>query len=198
MKLFFNSMSAAKSLTIFTVMMMLFAGVQAASILTLSGETEEVKHDSDREIRISVIDWSGEEAKTAVELAWKKYQQDNDVDAFLEILEAQESRGYLFTAAATGYRIKYAWQEESRNGQMMHFLVMPGLKTRNPYMWSTPNNDSPEFTLVQVQMDDETGVAKSSLDGQIVVNESGSLVLDRFGALSKFASLEDSTPFYLK
>ncbi len=61
MKLFFNSMSAAKGLTIFTVMMMLSAGVQAASILTLSGETEEVKKNKVPEIRISLIEWYWEE-----------------------------------------------------------------------------------------------------------------------------------------
>ena len=81
---------------------------------------------------------------------------------------------------------------------MMHFLVTPGLKTRNPYMWKTPNNDAPEFTLVQVQMDNDTGVAKSSLNGDIVFNEQGKLALDRFDSIGMFATVRDSTPYYLK
>jgi len=173
-------------------------GTQAASILSLSGTAEGVKYEDDAELRLSVIDWSAPEQLAAIETAYRQYQDDSDLEAFLETVDQQDTRGYLFTAAATGYRIKYAWKQDRGNNQVMHFLVTPGLKTRNPYLWETPNNNSPAFTLVQVEMSDENGVAKSSLDGEIVFNEQGKLQLQSFAALPQFATLEDSTPYYLK
>lgn len=198
MKCFIRSLSAAKGLTVLILAGVLAGGAQAASILTLEGETPQAKYETDAGIRLSVIDWSAEAQREAVENAWRQYRQDNDLSAFLAVLEAQDTRGYLFTAAATGYRIKYAWQEETGDSRMMHFLVMPGLKTRNPYLWNSPNNTAPEFTLVQVRLDNDSGVAKTSLDGDIVVNEAGRLALDGFDAVNVFATLEDSTPYYLK
>lgn len=198
MKYFSHSLSAASSLAVLMLITLCSAGVQAAATMTLSGDAAGVKYETDAGIRISLIDWSADEQQAAVETAWRQYNQDDDLDAFLEVVEAQDTRGYLFTAAATGYRIKYAWQEETDNGRMMHFLVMPGLKTRNPYLWQVPNNDSPEFTLVQVRLDRDTGVAKTSLEGGIVSNEQGKLALDRFDEISLFATVKDSTPYYLK
>lgn len=196
-----HSLSAAKSLAVLfllSIFSIIPAVSQAAAILTLSGDTGDVKYETDSGIRISLIDWSADDQRMAVEDAWRQYQQDNDLDTFLSTVEAQDTRGYLFTAAATGYRIKYAWKEETSDGQMLHFLVMPGLKTRNPYMWNSPNNDSPEFTLVQVNLDKETGIAKTSLDGDIALNEQGRLTLDRFDSVKMFATVKDSTPYYLK
>lgn len=196
--LFAHSLSAAKSLAVFVTLTLCAAAVQAAASMTLSGDAADVKYETDSGIRISLIDWSSPEQMTAVEDAWRQYRQDDDLETFLKTLEDQDTRGYLFTAAATGYRIKYAWKTQNEDGQMMHFLVMPGLKTRNPYMWQTPNNDAPEYTLVQVQLDKESGVAKSSLDGEIVFNEQGKLALDRFDQLKMFATVRDSTPYYRK
>lgn len=198
MKTFNHSLSAVPGLAVLLMIALCSTGAQAAAKMTLSGKAAEVKYESDAGIRISLIDWSADEQQAAVEAAWRQYRQDDDLEAFLETVEAQDSRGYLFTAAATGYRIKYAWKEDTDDGQMMTFLVTPGLKTRNPYLWQMPNNDSPAFTLVQVHLDEETGVAKTSLEGSIVFNEAGKLVLDRFDDLKMFATVEDSTPYYLK
>ena len=198
MKMFGFSLTATKSLAAIMMLAVFATHAQAAAKITLKGEADDVKYETDAGIRLSIIDWSSAEQQQAVEKAWRQYQQDNDLESFLASVEAQESRGYIFTAAATGYRIKYAWKEDTDNGQMMHFLVTPGLKTRNPYLWETPNNVAPEFTLVQVHLDNETGVAKSSLDGEIMVNEQGKLALDRFDSVKRFASVEDATPYYLK
>lgn len=198
MKLFANSLSTAKGLMVLLMLTVFSCGTQAASILSLSGTAEGVKYEDDAELRLSVIDWSAPEQLAAIETAYRQYQDDSDLEAFLETVDQQDTRGYLFTAAATGYRIKYAWKQDRGNNQVMHFLVTPGLKTRNPYLWETSNNNSPAFTLVQVEMSDENGVAKSSLDGEIVFNEQGKLQLQSFEALPQFATLEDSTPYYLK
>ena len=198
MKTFIHSLSAASGLSVLLMITLFAPGIQAAAKMTLSGKATEVKYETDAGISISLIDWSAEEQQVAVENAWRQYRDDGDLETFLDTVEAQESRGYLFTAAATGYRIKYAWKEDTADGQRMTFLVMPGLKTRNPYLWQSPNNDSPEFTLVQVHLNEETGVAKTSLEGGIVFNEDGKLVLDRFDDLRMFATVEDSTPYYLK
>ena len=198
MKTFIHSLSATKGLAVLILFTLLSAGAQAAAKMTLAGEAAGVKYETDAGIRISLIDWSAPEQQAAVEAAWRQYREDSDLDTFLAVAEAQDTRGYLFTASAAGYRIKYAWEEETDNGRMMHFLVMPGLKTRNPYLWQVPNNDSPAFTLVQVRLDNESGVAKSSLDGDIILNETGKLALDRFDEINLFATMKDSTPYYLK
>jgi len=199
MKLFSHSLSTVKSLTVLTLMACLVStNAMAAARITLSGATSDVKYETDSDIRLSLIDWSTPEQQDAVESAWRQYNDDGDLEAFMTALQEQESRGYLFSAAAIGYSIKYAWQEETPAGKHMRFLVTPGLKTRNPYLWNTPNNASPEFTLVEVQLDSETGVAKTSLDGEIGFNENGQLVLDRFEDLNLFATMEDSTPYYLE
>ncbi len=198
MKYYSHSLSATQGLAVLIMFALISAGAQAAAKITLSGEAAGVRYETDAGIRISLIDWSASEQQAAVEEAWRQYGQDSDLEAFLEVAEAQDTRGYLFSASAAGYRIKYAWEEVTDNGRMMHFLVMPGLKTRNPYLWEVPNNDSPAFTLVQVRLDNESGVAKSSLDGDIILNETGKLALDRFDEISLFATMKDSTPYYLK
>jgi hypothetical protein len=35
-------------------------------------------------------------------------------------------------------------------------------------MWEVPNNDSPAFTLMQVRLDNDSGVEKSSLEGVVI------------------------------
>ena len=198
MKSFAYSLSTARSLTVLLMLLVFSCGTQAAAILTLSGKAEDVKYEDDAKLRVSVIDWSAPEQLASIEAAYRQYQDDRDLETFLDIVDQQDTRGYLFTAAATGYRIKYAWKEDREDNQVMHFLVTPGLKTRNPYLWETPNNNSPAFTLVQVQFSNKTGIAKTSLDGEIVFNELGKLQLQSFESLPKFATLEDSTPYYLK
>jgi hypothetical protein len=198
MKNLSHSLSTATSLAVLMIISLCSASAHAAAKLTLSGKATEVKYETDADIRISLIDWSVPEQQSAVASAWRQFREDDDLESFLGAVAAQDTQGYLFTAAATGYRIKYAWQEDTGDGQMMHFLVTPGLKTRNPYLWNTPNNDSPEFTLVQVRLDADSGVVKTSLDGGITINEAGKLVLERFDDLSLFATVEDSTPYYLK
>lgn len=196
--MFVHSLSAARSLAVLTFLALLSTVAQAAATMTLAGDASDVKYETDAGIRISLIDWTAPEQLATIEDAWRQYREDEDLDTFLETVDKQDTSGYLFTAAATGYRIKYAWKTTDGDKQMMYFLVTPGLKTRNPYMWRTPNNAAPEFTLVQVSLDKDSGVAKSSLDGDIVINEQGKLALDRFDALDMFATVRDSTPYYLK
>lgn len=198
MKLCNHSLSAAKSLTGLLMLCCLAASAQAAAILTLTGKAADAKYEADGEVRLSLIDWSDNGQQEAVEAAYRQYLEDGDQDALLTVIEGQDSRGYLFTAAATGYRIKYAWKEQSDGGQRLHFIVTPGLKTRNPYLWNTPNNDSPDFSFVQVQMNEDTGVAKSSLEGEIGFNTDGRLQLESFQRVPAFATVQDSTPYYLK
>jgi len=199
MKWFTHSLSTLKGLAIFMLLSIFTAAtVQAAASLALTGKSTDVKYESDKDIRISLIDWSVPVQQAAVENAWRQYQDDGDLETFLASVEDQDTRGYVFSAAATGYRIKYAWQEETDNGRHMRFLVTPGLKTRNPYLWNTPNNTSPAYTFVEVRLHNETGEAKTSLDGAIVLNEQGKLTLDRFEAMKLFATMEDSTPYYLE
>lgn len=198
MRVFRHSLSAARNLVAMLAFCTLADVAQAAAILSLSGNAQDAKYESDSQVRLSVIDWSAPEQLEAVEAAYRQYQSDGDLDAFLAIVEEQDSRGYLFTAAATGYRIKYAWKEDTAGGQLMHFLVTPGLKTRNPYLWNTPNETSQAWSFVQVELNDETGVLKTSLDGELVVNEYGKLQLDGFDNLPQFATVRDSTPYYLK
>jgi len=130
MKYYSHSLSATQGLAVLIMFALISAGAQAAAKITLSGEAAGVRYETDAGIRISLIDWSASEQQAAVEEAWRQYGQDSDLEAFLEVAEAQDTRGYLFSASAAGYRIKYAWEEVTDNGRMMHFLVMPGLKTR--------------------------------------------------------------------
>ena len=170
-------------------------GAVAAPLFTLEGQANGARYESDAGLRVSVLGWAGQEQADAVLEAYNAYQENSDPEALQEALQSQETLGYLFTQAATGYTIKYAWQDEAAGS--MVFLVTPALKTRSPVLWETPNQDPAPFTLVELHWDGDQAVMKSSLDSGIAV-EHGRLQLESFEQAEAFATLEDSTPYYLR
>ena len=192
------------SITRLLAVLFLIAGIclnaNAAAIMTLRGSAPDARYEGDSQVRLSILGWSETPQLEAVETAWQAFQENNDVEAFIDILEQQDTRGYIFTSAATGYRIKYAWQDNSNDESSMLFIVTPALKTRNPYLWHNPGNEADGFSLVEVQLVDagESGVAKISQDGTITTNAQGRLVLDNFENVDLFASMHEDTPYYLK
>src|SRR5690606_10809528 len=98
---------------------------------------------------------------------YNAYLDNQDEKVFLDVLDDIPTQGYLFTAAATGYTVKYAWKEETAEHDRMVFLVTPGLKTRNPVLWQEPNSDGRPFTLVELHWEGDQAVVKTSLDAPI-------------------------------
>jgi hypothetical protein len=170
----------------------------AAALFTLKGESPQAKLESESEVRVSVLGWTADEQAKAVADEYQRYQQSQDHAAFQTFLQSQETRGYLFTKEATGHTIKYAWQDADSAGKRMVFLVTPALKTRNPYMWKTPNDDPAPFSLIELRFEGEEAVMKSSLGAPIAVNAQGQLQLQDFDGATEFATLRDDTPYYLK
>lgn len=170
----------------------------AAALFTLKGESPQVQETSEGEVRLSVLGWTGEEAAQAVIEQYRSYKESGEHDTFAEFLQEQETQGYLFTTAATGYSIKYAWQEEIAADSRMVLLVTPGLKTRNPYQWQQRNDNPAPFTLVELRWEGEQAVLKTSLDGGITIDDKGRLALEDYLGAAVFATLVDDTPYYLK
>src|SRR5690606_31090689 len=151
-------------------------------------------HPNQSEIRLSVLGWTAPEKLEAIEAEYEKYASSQDHDAFNVFLQQQETQGYLFTKAATGHTIKYAWQQENDDGSRMVLLVTPALKARTPHMWKTPNDNPAPFSLIEVRMAGEQAVMKSSLDAAIGTGADGRLQLQDFNGSSEFARLTDATP----
>lgn len=178
-------------------MMMGWGGMaEGAAVLTLKGETQDVKQKIDSEVRLSLLSFSEDEAK-AVTSAYGDYQQNQNAEALTKVLQDQQTHGYLFTKAAAGYTVKYAWQDPA-NVDRMVLLVTPALKTRNPYIWKTPNESPEPFTLLEVRKDGEQFNVKSSLDTEVELNDSGQLELQDYEGADTFATLKDDTPYYVK
>lgn len=170
----------------------------AAALFTLKGTTPEVRVETESEVRLSVLGWS--DADKAAELVdqYRAYTTSQDHTAFSKFLQQQDTRGYLFTKAATGYTVKYAWQDPASPDQRMVLLVTPGLKTRNPYMWKAANHDPAPFTLVEIRWQGDEAIVKTSLDASIEINADGLLQLQDYEGAATFATLRDNTPYYLK
>src|SRR5690606_34740526 len=141
---------------------------------------------------------SDSEQNAAIVAALQEWQQDQDHAKFDKFLQQQESKGYLFTQAATGYSIKYAWSENGGTGSRTVLLVSPALKTRNPYMWKQQNSDPAPFSLVELHWQGEEAVLKTSLDGGIEASDGGLLQLRDYDGAATFARMRDDTPNYLK
>lgn len=171
---------------------------QAAALFTLKGTTPDVRVETESEVRLSVLGWS--DADQAAELVeqYRAWMTSADHAAFGAFLAQQDTRGYLFTKAATGYTVKYAWQDTGSPGQPMVLLVTPGLKTRNPYLWKTANDDPAPFSLLEIRWSGDDAIVKSSLEAPIEINADGLLQLQDFDAAATFATLHDNTPYYLK
>src|SRR5690606_22290050 len=133
-------------------------------LITLNGQAGDARSEEESTIRLSVLSWTDPDQIATVVGAYNEYSESEDSDAFLKALEGVPTQGYLFTAAASGYTVKYAWKEESEDADRMVFLVTPALKTRNPVLWKTPNTDERPFTLVELHWEGEEAVMKTSLD----------------------------------
>jgi len=178
-------------------MMMGWGGMaEGAAVLTLKGDTLDAKQKADSEVRLSLLSFS-EEAAEAVTSAYDTYQQDRNAEALTRVLQGQQTHGYLFTKAAAGYTVKYAWQDPT-NVDRMVLLITPALKSRNPYLWKTPNESPTPFTLLEVRKDGDMFNVKSSLDSEVEVNDSGQLELQNYDGAATFATLKDATSYYAK
>jgi len=61
MKMFGFSLTATKSLAAIMMLAVFATHAQAAAKITLKGEADDVKYETDAGIRLSIIDWSSAE-----------------------------------------------------------------------------------------------------------------------------------------
>lgn len=191
-------LSAGRALVLATFCATTSLGAYGAALFTLKGEAFDVRNPDQSEVRLSLLGWSSPERLEAIEAEFQKYAASQDHDAFNVFLQQQDTQGYLFTKAATGHTIKYAWQQENDDGARMVLLITPALKANTPHMWKTPNDDPAPFSLVELRMDGEQAVMKTSLETEIETSSEGRLQLQDFNNTSEFARLTDATPYYLK
>lgn len=125
----------------------------------------------------------------------RRYQETQDASAVRDVLDDVPTLGYLFTPAATGYSVKYAWKEGRQEHDRMVFLVTPGLKTRSPVLWEEKNPGERPFTVVELHWDGDDAVVKRSLGAPISV-ENDVLALEDYDAVPAFALVADKTPYY--
>jgi len=170
----------------------------AAPMITLKGSTPEVKVETESELRLSLLGWTDPDSAKVLVEEYRNYLANQDHEALQKVLFAQDTAGYLFTRAATGYTVKYAWQDaDSADGRTV-LVVTPALKTRNPYMWKQANNDPAPFTLLELRWQGEEAVLKTSLDAAIEITADGKLQLQDWDSAATFGRLKDDTPYYLK
>lgn len=191
-------LSTTRYLTLVGALAGLSLPASAAAMFTLKGETPHVKQSSDSEVRLSVLGWTEPEAAQAIVEEYRKYTESRAHDSFAAFLQEQQTRGYLFTKAATGYSVKYAWQDEASADSRAVLLVTPALKTRNPYLWQERNEDPAPFSLIEVHWEGQQAILKTSLDGDIEIDAAGHLQLRDPADVDTFATLVDDTPYYLK
>lgn len=186
----------ARSLSCLALLLGLVPLASAQAVVSFEGHTDDAKYESQSELKLSVLEWSPEEEQQATLEAWREWQDGGEAGTLLEVLESHNTRGYLFTGEVTGYAIKYAHQ--AADGDTV-LLVVPGLKTKNRYMWDPAAPvDAPPFTLLQLESNGEGSVVlKSSLDAGMQLNEDGSALRVGEGA-SQFGTLADATPYYLE
>lgn len=166
-----------------------------AALMNLKGTAVDTKLESQDDVRMSVLGWTAEDKAASIIEEFRKYSDSADHAALQTFLQQQETKGYLFTKAATGYTIKYAWQQANSDAKRMVLLVTPALKTRNPYLWKTPNTDPAPFSLLELRFDGEEATLKYSTE---VAIEGDHLQLQDYEAAETFARLQDDTPYYLK
>ena len=171
----------------------------AAPLVSLKGTTDEIRDPSDNELRLSILGFDeGDSVREAIE-RFREYQADGDHAAFSQYLRSRQTRGYIFGKEATGYSIKYAWQDPERPTERMVLVVTPALKTLNPYLWKSRNESEAPFSVVELRMQDDRAIMKTSLDSTVGIGEAGDrLYLENYDEAGVFATLEDNTPYYLK
>jgi hypothetical protein len=190
--------SAARVLTLAAAACTISIAAEAAPLFTLKGQAFDARDADQSEVRLSVLGWTAPDKLAALEQEYAHYKQTEDHAAFQVFLQQQETQGYLFTKAATGHSIKYAWQDEDSERPRMVLLVTPALKSRTPNLWKTPNEDPAPFSLVEVQLEGDEAVMKTSLETAIETDADGRLQLQDFDTTADFARLRDATPYYLK
>lgn len=194
----FRSLRSVTSVLALAVACSLGSAVQAAPLVTLKGEAFDARYADQSEVRLSVLGWSDPGKLAALETEYQRYTQNQDHNAFQVFLQQQETKGYVFTRAATGHSIKYAWQDQNSERPRMVLLVTPALKSRTPNLWKTPNENPAPFSLVEVELQGDEAVMKTSLETAIETDADGRLRLRDFDATADFARLRDATPYYLK
>jgi hypothetical protein len=198
---FFLSATRALAMTGLLATLSLPAAAAAAALFNLEGTALDARLPSDAGMRMSVLGWTADDQAAALVEEYRKYADSQDHAAFQTFLQQQETKGYLFTKAATGYTIKYAWQDpaaEEEDSQRMVLLVTPALKTRNPYMWKTANGAPAPFSVVELRFDGDEATVKTSLEAEVEVAADGHLQLQDFAGATSFATVRDATPYYLK
>lgn len=189
-----------KTITFLTTLLVcsqLFAATEVIRQLEATNYDSKQAINSKLEVRLTA--WSdAEELETVVGL-YNEYLQSQDSLVFQDALEEQPIKGYLLTSEPTGYIIRYAWTEKTEEGEKLVFMITPGLKSINPNIWREPNPnpiiygvDNPDyegFTLVELLVDEEGGVFKTSLDTEILVREDNKLALADFVHTRDFAVL---------
>jgi hypothetical protein len=190
-------LSAARALTLAGLVTALSLPAHGAALFTLEGEAPDARLASESDVRLSVLGWTAADKQEAIVAEYQRYRDTQDHAAFEKFLQGQDTKGYLFTKSPIGHTIKYAWQENGGDGKRMVLLVTPALKSRNPYMWRTPNKDPAPFSLVELRFEGEVALAKASLDAAIEVRDAH-LQLQDFAGAETFARMHDATPYYLK
>jgi hypothetical protein len=179
------------------VLMMLALGwqvAQAAALYEFKGTTPQTKSEGDNEIRLSLLGLSDDAQNQAVVQAFREYLEQKDAQAFDKTIQEQQSRGYLFTKAAAGYSVKYAWQDQNNSDRIV-LLVTPALKTRNPYLWKEQNQSEEPFSVLELRKQGEELTVKTSLDSAVVVNDVGQLQLQDYDNASVFATLKEQRSY---
>jgi len=171
---------------------------QAAALFTLKGTTDAVKYADDAEIRLSVLGWSDQEVIQSVVEGLGNYRTNGDSEVLRKLLQEQPTKGYLFTSAATGHSIKYAWQDTSADYKRMVLLVIPALESINPYRWKQANTTAEPFSLLELRGDGQQFVLKTAAGESVDVSSGSPLQLPDFAGADTFATLQDDTPYYLK
>jgi hypothetical protein len=166
-------------------------------IKQLEGTNYDSKQAINSKLEVQIVRWSDESEQESVVNLYEEYlQNQNDTD-FVKALEEQPIKGYLRTNEITGYIIHYAWHEESQDGERLALLISPGLKSINPTIWKEPNlnpaislkpnPDYKDFTLVEILINDDEGVVKTSLDAEIQISNDNKLTLTDFSSARDFA-----------
>lgn len=191
-------MSVAKLLATLVAWCTVQAAV-AAPLVQLKGTTDAIRDPDDNELRLSILAFDeADSIREAVE-RFRDYQAEPDHEAFGKYLRARQTRGYIFSKEATGYSVKLAWQDPERPTERMVLVVTPALKTLNPYLWKSRNESDAPFSVLELRMQGEEAIVKTSLDTGVALGEAGDrLWLEDFEGAEVFATLEDNTPYYLK
>jgi hypothetical protein len=171
--------------------------LQAAAIVSLKGSTQQVRAGEGL-VRLSVLGYNDADSTRSFIDHYRNYLEQGDAAAFSKTLRDEQTRGYVFTDEATGYTIKYAWQDPADSAHQV-FVVTPALKSLNPYLWRERNDSSDPFSVLELRGEGESFTLKTSLDSAVEISSDGGVLqLQDFDAAAPFATLKDDRPYYLR